>query len=443
MTAFQWFPSLVEDPFPDVSGVLLPYKNALCNEASAILQSLPTKPTLKSQHQTIIQRQIFVLLCASAGANILQARVGIKAYEAESRHDWDALLYCFYIADEEIISRNILLERTIHYPKNLLAEKGLEGLVETVKADNRSSIHFYLQGQIVAARTAPSQLYTQALLASTQADKLAFSYGSLCETVEPADVAALEFLKYTKEEPATKQKETKTGESDSSTERGAGDAKGKTATNEVKPTKKGEGSGTGASEIDVNAANRKRFLQNPFALSKKLSLAALDAMPELEVPEFDTASCKGKLLFPHLVVEYRKRNDTEAKALDQGRMHLISLISFYAALNIVDRAFYTMIINGAKGALLMGWKSKRAERTYLFDKNVVQFDISTPSGAYQFAIFLLRLREEQKELEGLIEAELNKGKFDRDQFKKWRKESQTSDVFEAFEDPESTKTRCA
>jgi hypothetical protein len=48
------------------------------------------------------------LLYASAGANILQARAGIKAYEVESRHDWDALLYCFYIADEEIVSRNVL-----------------------------------------------------------------------------------------------------------------------------------------------------------------------------------------------------------------------------------------------------------------------------------------------------------------------------------------------
>jgi hypothetical protein len=75
----------------------------------------------------------------------------------------------------------------------------------------------------------------------------------------------------------------------------------------------------------------------------------------------------------------------------------------------------------------------------LFERNVVQFDISTPIGAYHFAIFLLRLREEQKELEGLIEAELKKGKFDRDQFKKWRKESQRSHL--VFEDPESTKIR--
>jgi hypothetical protein len=167
------------------------------------------------------------------------------------------------------------------------------------------------------------------------------------------------------------------GEGDNSRGRGASSIREKTTPNEQKPTKKakllnlwrgvdpdldvGEGSGTGASEIDLDVANRKRFLQNPFTLSKGLSLAAVNAVPELKVPEFDAASFKGKLLFPHLVVEYKKRNDTEAKALNQGRMYLISLISFYAALNIVDRAFYALVTNGAKGALLMGWKSKRAK----------------------------------------------------------------------------------
>ncbi|KAJ7085447.1 hypothetical protein B0H15DRAFT_376251 [Mycena belliarum] len=476
MTAFQWFPALVEDPFPDVSGVLLPYKNALCNEVSAIIQSLPTKSTLESHHQTTIQRQIFVLLCASAGANILQARIGITAYEAESRHDWDALLYCFYIADEEIVSRNILLERTIHLPQNQLAEvEDSNRLAEIVKDVTQSSPRFCLNAQINAAKTSEfgSELSIQAAQATLQAHTTAFSYKSLCDhqqklqqliqrrsrrepkdgkcdamcffavsapsSIEAADVAALDLFKYTKEEPATKQKDTKTGESDSSSGRGAGDAKGKTATNEVKPTKKGESSGTGASKAvpTLNDATRKYRLQNPFNLSQDLSLAAVDAVPEFKVPEPDAAWLEDKLLFPHLVVEYKKQHHTAGKALNQGRMYLISVISFYAALNIVDRAFYALVTNGAKGALLMGWKSKRGEKTYLFERSVVQFDISTPVGAYHFAIFLLRLREEQRELEVLIEAELKKGKFDRDQFMKWRKESQT-----VHEDPgsESTKT---
>ncbi|KAJ7735870.1 hypothetical protein DFH07DRAFT_843356 [Mycena maculata] len=471
MTAFQWFPPLVEDPFPHVSGALLPHKNALCNRASVIIQSLPTTSTLQQHYQIIIKRQIFVLLYASAGANILQVRAGIKAYEAESRHDWDALLYCFYIAGEEIVSHNILLERMIHYPKNLLAEEeDLNKLVQTVTAEVSSSSTFYLRVAQNAVNAAGplSDLYMQASLASTQAATVASSYKSFFDTVEhqqelqrliqhrsrrepkdgkcdamcffavsspssfePADVAALEFIKHTTGKTASKQKNTPTGEGSG---RGAGYVKEKTAPNEEKIMKKGEGSGT-----ELNAANRKRFLQNPFTLSKDLSFAAVDAVPNLKVPEFDAASFEGKLLFPHLVVEYKKPHDTEGKALNQGRMYLISLISFYAALKIVDRAFYALVTNGPKGALLMGWKSKKAERTYLVERNVVQFDISTPIGAYHFAIFLLRLREEQKELEALIEVELKNGKFDRDQFKKWRKESQRSHI--VLEDSESIKIR--
>jgi len=361
-----------------------------------------------------------VLLYASAGANILRARAGIKVYEPESRHDWDVLLYCFYIANEEIVSRNVLLERTINYPKNLLAEEeNLNKLVETVTAEIELSGQFYLNAQMAALRisgTVSSDLYVQASLASTQAATVASSYQNLCDTEErrqalqgriqhrshreprdgkcdaicflavssppsfgPADVAALQFIKYITGE---QQQNTPTGEANV---RGAGYVKQKTATNEDELMKQGQGSAP-----ELNASNRKRFLQSPFTLSKPV-----DAVPELELPKFDAASFEGKLLFPHLVVEYKKPHDTEAKALNQGRMYLISLISFYAALNIVDHPFYALVTNGPKGALLMGWKSKK--RTYLIERNVVQFDISTPIGAYHFAIFLLRLREEQKD----------------------------------------------
>ncbi|KAJ7731836.1 hypothetical protein DFH07DRAFT_991714 [Mycena maculata] len=278
MTAFQWFPPLVEDPFPHVSGALLPHKNALCNRASVIIQSLPTTSTLQQHYQIIIKRQIFVLLYASAGANIIQVRAGIKAYEAQSRHDWDALLYCFYIAGEEIVSHNILydlfaihcanvtilysLERMIHYPKNLLAEEeDLNKLVQTVTAEVSSSSTFYLgvaQNAVNAAGPL-SDLYMQASLASTQAATVASSYKSFFDTVEhqqelqrliqhrsrrepkdgkcdamcffavsspssfePADVVALEFIKHTTGKTASKQKSTPTGKAPN-LERGIGD----------------------------------------------------------------------------------------------------------------------------------------------------------------------------------------------------------------------------
>ncbi|KAJ7191573.1 hypothetical protein GGX14DRAFT_578876 [Mycena pura] len=343
MTAFQWFPSLTEDPFPDVAGVLLPYKHALLKKATD-----NTVPLFDPQSQSIPE---------TSTLNRITKLYKYLAYEAESRHDWDALLYCFCVANEEIVSPNVLLERTIRHPKNILAEEeDISKLAATVTAEARSSIAFYLNAQLNAAKSAPSDFYTQALLASTQANDPASSYQKYCGTVDrqqqlqqliqhrslsppgppsalirPADVAALEFMKYVRHELKADAATTIKTEDNSSRLRGTGDDKEKTGTNEEKTTKKGKGSGSGAPDIDLNAANRKRFLQNPFTVSKDLSSAAVDAMPELRVPEFDASSIEGKLLFPHLVIEYKKRDDTEAKALNQGRMYLISLISFYAA----------------------------------------------------------------------------------------------------------------
>jgi hypothetical protein len=154
------------------------------------------------------------------------------------------------------------LERTIHYPKNLLAEEGdLNKLVETVIAEVSSSSTFYLGASQNAANAAGplSDMVLQASLAFAQAATLASSYKSYCDTVErqqelqrliqhrsrrepkdgkcdamcffavsppssiePADVAALEFIKHTKRETATRQKKTKTGKA-LNLERGVGD----------------------------------------------------------------------------------------------------------------------------------------------------------------------------------------------------------------------------
>ncbi|KAK7054054.1 hypothetical protein R3P38DRAFT_1477968 [Favolaschia claudopus] len=174
--------------------------------------------------------------------------------------------------------------------------------------------------------------------------------------------------------------------------------------------------------------DRKSDLQNPHILCRGLNQLLADAtgIPKLKFPEIDLSSFEGKLFFPYFIVEHKKKHDTEAKALNHGRLYLIALISYYAALNILGRPFYALVTNGPKGAILMGWKSEKSERIYVIDRNVVQFGISKLIEAYHFATFLLRLREEQKEFEKIVQAkvaELEKD-FDHMEFQTWRKEWQ-------------------
>lgn len=84
----------------------------LLNQAIEIQNgtSLPTKwPPLKLEHERFLEEHMSTLLSASVGAFTLHhKRHGIKVNEAESRHDWDALLYRFYTVDGEGSSPYIL-----------------------------------------------------------------------------------------------------------------------------------------------------------------------------------------------------------------------------------------------------------------------------------------------------------------------------------------------
>ncbi|KAJ7893050.1 hypothetical protein B0H14DRAFT_3675636 [Mycena olivaceomarginata] len=63
-------------------------------------------------------------------------------------------------------------------------------------------------------------------------------------------------------------------------------------------------------------------------------------VPHNGLPPFPLTSFKDDLLLPHAVAEYKKHSHSDSKALNQGRFYLISVVSLYAALGIVDRPFY-------------------------------------------------------------------------------------------------------
>jgi hypothetical protein len=74
------------------------------------LQAAEKKPSeLQLPHVNILSERLSLLLSATLGAFTLEAAAkGRRVYEAEWRHDWDEVLYRFYITTGERISSRVL-----------------------------------------------------------------------------------------------------------------------------------------------------------------------------------------------------------------------------------------------------------------------------------------------------------------------------------------------
>ncbi|KAJ6620016.1 hypothetical protein B0H10DRAFT_1765677, partial [Mycena sp. CBHHK59/15] len=76
----------------------------------------------------------------------------------------------------------------------------------------------------------------------------------------------------------------------------------------------------------------------------------------------------------------------------------VSIVAFYDALGIKDYSFYSLMMSGMKGVVLMAWRHKDKAITYLMERNVREFDLSSPLQAFHLATFLMRLRTDQEKL---------------------------------------------
>ncbi|KAK7054053.1 hypothetical protein R3P38DRAFT_2761842 [Favolaschia claudopus] len=191
LTAFQWYSTNLKYPFPNVAGAHNSYKDALFGMAKHTLSQISdlaqkSEHELTPEHEEIIKQQVFTLLYASAGAGA-EILPLVESFEAESRHDWDALLLCFYVATgAELVSRSVLFERTFHYPKNkLVEEEDGTKLSKAVQDERRSSNRFYNMASLEAGEqsTFDSDLHQQAFLAAAHSMELWSSYAAACQLV--------------------------------------------------------------------------------------------------------------------------------------------------------------------------------------------------------------------------------------------------------------------
>ncbi|KAJ7757724.1 hypothetical protein DFH07DRAFT_458131 [Mycena maculata] len=446
---------------------LPPVDAVLSKEREKLIAGLeatnPPSILSRSEQDTLFGR-LSVLLSVATGAYTMRAkRHNVPVYEAESRHDWDTLLYHFY-QDTEILSPYVMLEHTIHYPRNDLADNLV--LAEDPESKQKIAAALFSRycnaGTLCQAALSSSAplgipVYDLAQSAVNQANAMQGIFVRLYLTdpdalkkvvtgrsdSEPADgkCDAILFMSIPDKAYLTNNvgiirygdisnpspPDSASGD-DTAPDQGA--VAGPKTPSAKPPSGKGQKSTPGSTEeipLHVLRINDKQ-LENPFAAATPEP----PPVPQNGLPALDLTLFKGHLLLPHVTAEYKKHAHSESKALNQGRVYLISVVSFYAALGIVDRPFYSLVTAGNRGAILMAWKSTKEKITdnrepqiYIMERNVCMMDISNPLEAFHFATVLIRLREDQKTLREEVIKKLGPD-FDVEKLARWRKLAQPS-----------------
>ncbi|KAJ7077170.1 hypothetical protein B0H15DRAFT_570405 [Mycena belliarum] len=162
--------------------------------------------------------------------------------------------------------------------------------------------------------------------------------------------------------------------------------------------------------------------------SLQISVSAYETeLPKAIQPsESNTVSSESHLILPHATAQYQTRGNPQGKAAYSARMNLISTVSFYAALGIENYPFYCLRTYGSQCSVIMAWKSTKKDRIYLMERNICSFDISSPGQAFQFAGFLLRLRDDREELKALVQDKMDEG-VDFQKMIWWRKGTQAQE----------------
>ncbi|KAJ6490627.1 hypothetical protein C8R47DRAFT_1045418 [Mycena vitilis] len=422
-------------------------------------QPAEAQPTLSTEHQRIMCGRLSALLFATLGAYTLAAKSqALTLYEAEFRHDWDALLYQFYHGSETGISPSTplifsnSLEHTIHLARNALADQDVKQISalckEQLQANSTQCVtafqaSLYNPSVSKQALAASNQANEQLQTVSVLGDRLK-SIVEMRSSKEPNDgkVDAVlffqigdshdlkneEILRYNKKvsskPPALLPPYKLTPEPAPSGSKSASSVKVPPSESTPTPSEPEAASGPGVPD-PATIILQDPILQNPFHVNA-LTVKPLALSPsEVEIKSFE-----GLLLLPHATAEYKKADKDEGKPLNQGRMYLVSIASFYSTLGIDDYPFYCLVTSGKLGAVLMAWKSSKQDKIYVMERNVVKFDISSPIEAFQFATFLLRLHDDSLRLAQRVTEKLEAlgeedGEVFRQRIKEWKKASQT------------------
>ncbi|KAJ7247889.1 hypothetical protein B0H12DRAFT_1303529 [Mycena haematopus] len=383
-----------------VDGSLSQSKILLFQQASEC--KLSRNSVLTLEHQQRLQERMSAILYASAGSFTRDMKQqGIKVKEEDGRYDWDALLYHFYSKNGEDVSPYVLcIELKPEFSKDpdepFISRETDSSMSPMLNCWSKLTGNNSEETDPCVSRR--SLLSQRARIALMQATDFLMKLNPMLNSPD-----ALKKLVQDRS-----RQEPRVGKCDALLFAAI------------------EGCSIGA-EFIVSPDKISQPDDLKSVLHNRVHTVEKSATPAPEPGP--THPFANHLLLPHFVAKYQGVAEHQGvdKVSIQGRMHLASLVAFYSAFGIDDYPFYCLVTFGKVGTLLMAWRSSIHKQTYLVERNMRKFDLSVPIEAFQFATFLLRLRDDQEKLKQHVEQRLKEG-VDQDRLRQWTKCAQMGET---------------
>ncbi|KAJ7653620.1 hypothetical protein DFH06DRAFT_1204279 [Mycena polygramma] len=387
MCESRWCISWESDCRPPVDAALVRVRDMMVEQATQARHfSTTVQLSLEAEHADFLAERMPAVLLS-----LLTLKTSARALEA-SRYDWDRLIYSFYlqpdVQPDEYISPRIISHPNIHLARNELAD--------LLSLDSTSF------GDIAMAHVRSTiTLGLYSVDATPLDDEQA--YAQETEALDNSVVFKCQLRRMLETEIAQYQHSIRDRSSDEP-EVGRCDA---------------------MLVCDGISVPTDLIKDTVFILGTESAPGDSSTSPLQIDPERRSRTCSSavRLLLPHAVLDYGNVSKFTRETMDDGRMALISLVAFYSSLGITDRPFYHLSTTGTVCGILMAWKSSSQQKTYLIERKIRKFDLGSPVDALQFAAFLLRLRDDEKQLKHLVMAKLKDG-LDPQRLQQWKKSAQ-------------------
>ncbi|THH03999.1 hypothetical protein EW146_g10296, partial [Bondarzewia mesenterica] len=104
--------------------------------------------------------------------------------------------------------------------------------------------------------------------------------------------------------------------------------------------------------------------------------------------------------------------------------------TFLAAVGITNYPVFGLITDGADGVVTLAWYSEKQDKIYVMERNVCKFILTSPLHAFQFATFLVRLRQYNQDLRALfkVKQKLFVEKARKGELRSWSKAAQAAEL---------------
>ncbi|CAA7263267.1 unnamed protein product [Cyclocybe aegerita] len=346
-------------------------------------------------------------------------KTGLNIYEKETRNTWDTLLYLFCCSEDVAVSKSVLLERTVRYPRSkfipsqVTADQYLS--ISYSQADHQRSIatrQWLLCADNEVKETSSENVFT----VLSQCDSIYHHFNKINATSIKPD----QLVKAMAKDPTN----------------GTTDA---VLCVQIPVTSSQKPPESGAVSILTNLmASSSLFSLMKGAIASSFSLgntcsaedkhkkcfmcpAVTDSFASHIILHSVPQKPETALLVPVFFAEYKKIKDEVEKAFNQCRMYCVSGVEFLSTLGVDDFPVFGLVTTGSQGTILMVWKSTRvvnpkddstrrikadqaqaSSYTYIMDHNLASFDISIPIQAMQFVITVHRIYQYQLRLKDLL-----------------------------------------